>query len=66
MLCLLTNNVGIPQVFLSYCWANKARVMALRHVLEEQGLVCWMDEAVMSGGQQLFEEIDTGISQAGV
>eukprot|EP00051_Salpingoeca_urceolata_P034950 m.27443 g.27443 ORF g.27443 m.27443 type:complete len:389 (+) comp8538_c0_seq1:3126-4292(+) len=55
---------GPAPVFISYSWSNKARVTELRNELERNGLNCWMDESIMSGGQQLFEEIDAGVSES--
>ena len=55
---------GSRPVFISYSWANKQVVRKLREVLEVAGIDCWMDENVMMGGEQLFEEIDKGISSS--
>ena len=49
-------------MFLSYCWANKQIVRRLREILELAGIDCWMDENFLVGGEQLFDEIDKGIS----
>eukprot|EP00049_Salpingoeca_infusionum_P010528 m.182004 g.182004 ORF g.182004 m.182004 type:complete len:755 (-) comp14666_c0_seq7:4629-6893(-) len=55
---------GRCEVFISYSWANKGRVARIRDLLEQSGITCWMDEVQMSGGQQLYEEIDRGVTAA--
>jgi len=51
-------------VFISYCWANKSIVIQLKDVLEREGLRCWMDDHKMQGGDELFSEIDKGITNS--
>lgn len=53
----------LPQVFLSYSWANQAIVKRIKKTFESEGIRCWMDLEAMCGGQSLFEEIDRGVSQ---
>jgi len=58
--------ISSVDVFISYSWANKQAVKRLRDVLAKNGLTVWMDEGNMKGGQQLFSEIDKGVSEAAV
>lgn len=53
-------------VFISYSWFNKSAAHRIKEHLDKQGIVCWMDEVMIDGGKQLFEEIDLGISNAKV
>jgi len=54
------------QIFISYSWANKQTVKQLKSVLDKIPLLCWMDENAMIGGNQLFEQIDKGVSECSV
>ena len=51
-----------PQVFLSYQWDIKAKVIELKEKLKLNGLTCWMDRDEMGPGDDLKEEIEGGIS----
>lgn len=51
-----------PQVFLSYQWDIKAKVIELKEKLKLNGLTCWMDRDEMGPGDELKEEIERGIS----
>ena len=51
-----------PQVFLSYQWDIKAKVIELKEKLKLNGLTCWMDRDEMGPGDELKEEIEGGIS----
>jgi len=53
-------------VFISYCWANKAAATKLKAGLEMNGIKCWFDDGNMKGGEHLFEAIDKGITSASV
>lgn len=55
-----------PSCFISYCWAQKEKVKALKALLEDHGIRCWIDEQQLEGGSMLFEEIDDGISASSV
>lgn len=55
-----------PDVFLSYCWGNKPAAQRLKRFLNEQGLKVWMDEQKIKPGEQLFNEIDDGVSNCQV
>ena len=55
-----------PQVFLSYQWDIKAKVIELKKKLELNGLSCWMDEDEMYPGDELRGEIEHGISHCKV
>jgi len=50
--------------FISYSWANKQIVHNLRDILESNKIKCWLDERNMKGGEQLFSELDNGITNA--
>jgi hypothetical protein len=54
------------KIFISYCWADKAKVKRLQDVLIANNFDCWMDEGKMKGGAQLFAAIDQGITDAQV
>jgi len=60
------NNEPTWDVFVSYCWANKSLVAQLKDVLEREGLRCWMDDHKMQGGDELFTEIDKGITNSSI
>lgn len=51
-----------PQVFLSYQWDIKAKVIELKEKLKLNGLTCWMDRDEMGPGDELKGEIERGIS----
>ena len=51
-----------PQVFLSYQWDIKAKVIELKEKLKLNGLTCWMDRDEIGPGDELKEEIEGGIS----
>jgi len=53
-------------IFISYSWTDKAIVNRLKQVLEDNGLRCWIDEGKMKGGNQLFAEIEKGITECGI
>ena len=55
-----------PQVFLSYQWDIKAKVIELKRKLELNGLTCWMDRDKMGPGDELKGEIEHGISHCKV
>ena len=55
-----------PQVFLSYQWDIKAKVIELKEKLKLNGLSCWMDEDAMDPGDELRGEIEHGISHCKV
>ena len=57
---------GDMKIFISYSWANKEAVLLLKDVLDAHQLPSWRDEDMMHVGDQLFEEIDDGISNATV
>jgi len=61
-----TDQLAKPDVFISYCWGNKPAAQRLRRLLENQGLSCWMDEIKIKPGEQLFREIDDGVSNCQV
>ena len=50
----------------SNLWAQKEKVKALKALLEDHGIRCWIDEQQLEGGSMLFEEIDDGISASSV
>jgi len=51
-------------IFISYSWADKAVVHKIVGLLEKQGLSCWIDVGEMIGGDQLFAEMDKGITSS--
>jgi len=53
-----------PQIFISYCWANKTASQKLKQEITNAGLNCWMDEGQMSAGDEYFAKIDKGITDA--
>jgi len=57
-------NTSRIDVFISYSWADKDAVKRLKEILESSKLKCWIDDGKMHGGNQLFAEIEQGISSA--
>ena len=55
-----------PDIFLSYCWGNKVAAIRLKKFLDSQGLRVWMDEVQIKPGEQLFNQIDDGVSNCQV
>jgi len=66
----LSNVVAKPttgiDIFISYSWADKDRVRALKQILDNSNYKSWIDDGKLHGGLQLFDEIDQGISAAKV
>lgn len=47
--------------FISYSHADKSFAHRLYESLQEQGIRCWLDEHQMLPGDDIFEQVDTGI-----
>ena len=50
-----------PAIFISYQWGKQKEIIKLYTRLTSFGLSCWLDIKEMSGGDTLYEKIDTGI-----
>jgi hypothetical protein len=48
-------------IFISYQWGKQKEIIKLYNRLTSFGLICWLDIKEMSGGDTLYEKIDTGI-----
>jgi hypothetical protein len=55
---IVTSN---PVIFISYQWGKQKEIINLYTRLVSFGLTCWLDIKEMSGGDTLYEKIDTGI-----
>jgi len=60
------NSTITKNIFISYSWSNKSDVRKLHSILVEKGFNCWLDENKMQAGNQLFEEIDKGVTKCQV
>lgn len=45
--------MSVPKLFLSYCHADKDRMIALRKVLESRGVATWADRDMLTLGDDL-------------
>lgn len=54
----------MPQVFLSHCSKDKQIVLAVRDYLRNSLINAWLDEAVMSGGDRILENVLPAINQS--
>jgi len=63
---IITEATQKIDIFISYSWSDKVIVNKLRQVLEDNGLHCWIDEGKMRGGNQVFAEIEKGITDCGI
>ena len=55
-----------PAIFISYQWSKQKEIIKLYTRLTSFGLTCWLDIKEMSGGDTLYEKIDTGIRKCHV
>ena len=49
------------QVFISYSSKDFAQAQSVRHVLEQNGITCWMAPADIPGGSNYTKEIPVAI-----
>ena len=49
-------------VFISYSHADKEFARKLHDTLQEKGVRCWLDEHQMLPGDDIYEQVDRGIT----
>jgi hypothetical protein len=58
---LTANALDFYSCFISYSHANKSFARRLHDALQMRGIRCWLDEHQMLPGDDIFEQVDTGI-----